>query len=81
MGQANKPSTQAITCPDCGLVLRVADDALGFRFVYDMRDWRLICTRVHLGHAAWCLVQRDGTHPLPSAINSCERGDDLRADC
>jgi hypothetical protein len=55
---------KTITCPDCGLVLRVADDSCGFKFVYDMKDWQRICTRVHLGDAAWCLVHRDGTYPL-----------------
>src|SRR5262249_36956247 len=29
--------------------------------------------RVHLEDAAWCLVQRDGTHPLPPAVNGGNR--------
>ena len=58
---ANKPSPQTIACPHCRLVLRATLEACGFKFVYDMRDWRRICTRVHLGGAAWCLIQRDGT--------------------
>jgi len=65
---------RAITCPDCGLVLRVTDDAPGFRCAYDRRVWQRVCARVHLGDAAWCLVQRDGTLPLPSAMDVAERG-------
>jgi hypothetical protein len=61
--------------------LRVTDDALGFKFVYDMRDWRRICTRVHLGDAAWCLIQRDGTQPLSHAMEGRKRDDDVRVDC
>lgn len=60
----NQMPTKTITCPDCGLVLHVNDDtAPGFKFVYDMRDWQRRCKRLHLGDAAWCLVQRDGTSP------------------
>jgi hypothetical protein len=51
--QRNRELTpvQTATCADCGLVLQVTADAQGFNFVYDMRDWRRICTRVHLGDA------------------------------
>jgi hypothetical protein len=80
MGQAKKPSTHAITCPDCGLELRVSYDALGFKFDYDMRDWRRSCMRAHLGDAAWCLIQRDNTQP-PPAMDRRKRDDDVRADC
>jgi hypothetical protein len=44
--------------------LQVTADAQGFNFVYDMREWQRICTRVHLGDAALYLIQRDGTQPL-----------------
>ena len=75
MGKAKKPpSTRKIVCPDCGLILRATDQARGFKFVYDMSDWRRICARVHLGDAAWCLIQRDGTYKLPLAMDG---GDDL----
>jgi putative molybdopterin biosynthesis protein len=30
--------------------------------------------RVHFGDPAWCLVQRDGTHPLPPAMHRDKRG-------
>jgi hypothetical protein len=62
----NRMPTKTITCPDCGLVLHVSDDnapSLGFKFVYDVRDWQRRCKRLHLGDAAWCLVQRDGMSP------------------
>jgi hypothetical protein len=60
----NRMPTKTIACPDCGLVLHVSDDnAPGFKFVYDERDWRRRCMRLHLGDAAWCLVQRDGASP------------------
>jgi len=78
MGHAK--AFQTITCPDCGLVLRVTDDTTVFKFVYDMKNWRRVCTRAHLGDAAWCLVQRDGTHPLP-AMEAHKRGEDLYVDC
>jgi len=53
--------------------LRSINGTIGFKCVYDINVWRRICTRVDLGHAAWCLVQRDGTHPLPPAINCGDR--------
>jgi hypothetical protein len=57
---------KTITCPDCGLLLRVAprDDA-GSTLLYDVRDWQRRCKRVDLDNPAWCLVRRDGTHPKP----------------
>jgi putative molybdopterin biosynthesis protein len=64
-----------IKCPDCGLVLRAIDDTIGFKCVYDIDVWRRICTRVDLGGAAWCLVQRDGTHTRPPVM---DRGDRRR---
>jgi hypothetical protein len=72
-------SSQTTTCPDCGLALRV--DTTAFKFVYDMKDWRRVCTRVHLGDAAWCLVQRDGTNLLPPAMDGRERRNDVHVDC
>lgn len=62
-----------INCPDCGLVLRVADDAAAFKFVYDMRDWQLLCKRVQIGDAVWCLLQHDGTSPAQSRLSKQER--------
>src|SRR5262245_18848128 len=62
MRRAKEPSIQTVTCPDCGLVLRLIDGSPGFKLVYDRRAWQRACTRVHLEDAAWCLVQRDGTH-------------------
>jgi PBP superfamily domain len=74
MRRAERSSSRTITCPDCGLVLRIVDDAPGREFIYDMRAWRLVCRRVHLGDPAWCLVQRDGTHPLLPAMDRDKRG-------
>jgi hypothetical protein len=56
--RAKRLSRRTITRPDCDLVLRAVDDGSGSKFVYDERVWRCICTRVHLGDAARCLVQR-----------------------
>jgi hypothetical protein len=69
MAPAKRPASKTMTCPDCGLMLCVTTDAPRFKIVYDIRDWRRTCKRVHLGDAAWCLVQRDGTYALPPAKN------------
>jgi hypothetical protein len=34
----------------------------------------------HLGDAAWCLVQRNGTYKVP-ALNGGKRGADFHVDC
>src|SRR5262245_4943038 len=73
MRRAKGPSTQTMTCPDCGLFLHVIDGPPGFKIVYDRRAWRRVCTRVHLDDAAWCLVQRDGTYRLPTTMVGGER--------
>src|SRR5262245_24310938 len=73
MSRTKQLSTQTITCPDCGLVLRAIDGTTGFKCIYDMKVWRRICTRVDLGDAAWCLVQRDGTHPLIPVMDRADR--------
>jgi len=53
MRRAKRLSTQTITCPDCGLVLRAIGGTTGFKCVYDIKVWRRACTRVYLGDAAW----------------------------
>jgi hypothetical protein len=78
MGQARKPCIQTTICPDCGLELRLTYDARGFKIDYDMRAWRRMCTRVPLGDAAWCLIERDGTHQQPTGG---EWGGNLHIDC
>jgi hypothetical protein len=50
-------TAKTITCPDCGLVLRLA----GSQLIYDFAEWQRRCKRVDLEGAAWCLIQRDGT--------------------
>jgi hypothetical protein len=49
--------TKTITCPDCGLVLKVEH----LRLVYDVDEWRRRCIRTDLDNPAWCLIQRNGT--------------------
>jgi hypothetical protein len=55
--------TKTITCPDCGLVLRVSRNDAGSALIYDVSDWQRRSKRVDLDSPAWCLVRRDGTHP------------------
>src|SRR5262249_6323028 len=74
MRRAKGPASQTMTCPDCGLALRAIGGSPGFKIVYDKIAWRRVCTRVHLGDPAWCLIQRDGTHPPHSAMDGGERG-------
>ena len=52
-----------ITCPDCGLVLRVSRNDSGSNLLYDVSDWQRRCKRVDLESPAWCIVRRDGAHP------------------
>ena len=52
---------ETITCPDCGLVLRVARDTTGSTLLYDVGDWQRRCKRRDLDDPAWCLIRRDGT--------------------
>jgi hypothetical protein len=54
---------KTITCPDCGLVLRVVRDPSGSKLVYDVNDWQRRCKRLHLDDPSWCLIRRDGTTP------------------
>jgi len=50
-----------ITCPDCGLVLRVKDDEEGLNLNYFVSEWGRLCARRDLVDPAWCLLQRDRT--------------------
>jgi hypothetical protein len=54
---------RTITCPDCGLVLRVSRNDTGSTLLYDASDWQRRCKRIDLDNPAWCLIRRDGTHP------------------
>jgi hypothetical protein len=56
-----RPKT--ITCPDCGLVLRITRNDTGSTLIYDVRDWQDRCKRPNLDDPAWCLIRRDGSHP------------------
>ena len=48
---------KTITCPNCGLVLRVTRDPDGSRLIYDVKEWKRVCKRPDLGDPAWCLVR------------------------
>ena len=60
-------STKTITCPDCGLVLRVARDATKSTLLYEVGDWQSRCQRPDLGDPAGCLIRRDGARPKKQA--------------
>ena len=51
---------KTITCPDCGLVLRVARDATKSTLLYEVGDWQSRCQRRDLDDPAWCLIRREG---------------------
>jgi len=36
---------KTITCPDCGLVLRVTRSRDATKLIYDVKDWKLRCDR------------------------------------
>ena len=61
-------SVKMINCPDCGLALRVADDAAAFKFVYDMRDWQLGVCR----SATPCGAFRSMDGMSPAQPRQCE---------
>ena len=55
---------KTITCPDCGLVLRVARDATKSTLLYEVGDWQSRCQRRELDDPTWCLIiRRDDTRP------------------
>jgi hypothetical protein len=54
---------KTITCPDCGLVLKVVRGVAKSTVLYDVSDWQRRCKRPDLDDPAWCLLQRDGTSP------------------
>jgi hypothetical protein len=62
-------SPKTITCPDCGLDLRVLPDATGSQLVYSVNDWQRRCRRLNLGGPALCLVRREG----PKADNGSKQ--------
>jgi hypothetical protein len=56
-------AAKTVTCPDCGLALRVCRNDTGSNLIYDVSDWQRRCKRLDLDSPGWCLVRRDGTHP------------------
>jgi len=55
--------TKTITCPNCGLVLRVTNARGSTKLVYDFNDWRRRCKRIDLGSPVLCLVQHEPHTP------------------
>ena len=49
---------ETITCPECGLVVSVLQDATGTRLIYDINDWHSSCRRLDLDDPASCLILR-----------------------
>ena len=52
-------SAKTISCPDCGLDVRVLPDVTESPLVYDINDWQRRCRRLNLGSPALCLVWRE----------------------
>jgi hypothetical protein len=53
---------KTITCPDCGLVVRLTRNDMGSTLIYNVNDWQVRCKRLHRDDPAWCLVRRDSAH-------------------
>jgi hypothetical protein len=53
-------SEKILTCPRCGLVMRVLPDPEGTRLIYDASEWQRRCELRELGGPALCLVRRGG---------------------
>jgi len=62
-GAVHLMAVDSITCPDCGLVVRVTCGASRSRLIYDIKEWKRRCKRGDVDQPAWCFVQRDGTSP------------------
>jgi hypothetical protein len=60
-------STKTITCPDCGLVLRVAHDSTKSTLLYEVGAWESRCQRPDLDDPARCLIRREGARPKKQA--------------
>ena len=56
-------SVKTITCPDCGLVLKVVRGVAKSTVLYDVSDWQRRCKRLDLNDPAWCQLQRDTMSP------------------
>ena len=63
-------TVKTTTCPDCGLLLRVARDRAASNSVYDydINDWQRRCKRLDLG-PVWCLNRCGGTSPAKSRLH------------
>jgi len=54
---------ETITCPDCGLVVRVLPDVTSTKVAYDINDWQRRCTRLYLESPTRCLLLRERIVP------------------
>jgi hypothetical protein len=55
---------KTITCPNCGLILRVTQRARGSTtLMYDVNDWQRRCWHTGLGSPVMCLVQHAPQKP------------------
>jgi hypothetical protein len=68
-----------ITCPECGLVLRVRDDGGVIIFNYAVSEWQRRCHRRDLGDPIWCLLQRDRTSPQKKINRMPDEPPELRS--
>ncbi len=62
--QTFNPSSRAVACPDCGLIVLCGPDE-GHGARYDVQSWKLMCKRPDRQNPLWCFVSRDGTSTLP----------------
>ena len=63
-GRLDGMPSKSISCPDCGLVLRVTRDVKKSTLLYDVGDWQRRCKRLDLDNPALCLFRRlDETNP------------------
>src|SRR6516164_10173356 len=56
-GAVHLMAVDSITCPDCGLVVRVTCGASRSRLIYDIKEWKRRCKRGDVDQPAWCFVQ------------------------
>jgi hypothetical protein len=47
-----------ISCPHCGLSMRLEDGPGGQTLVYDRDDWKRVCKFPGSPSPAWCLAER-----------------------
>jgi hypothetical protein len=58
---------ETITCPHCGLILKVETCAEEFTVSYDGEEWRQRCKHLDLGSPGLCLAQEGEPSSMPHA--------------